>query len=164
MASQFSTETDITAPTRTQKEKEKGEMNLEKSPPKSAFPIVGTKSPLKPAAVTIDLHDNAVTQQSSGYLMDLNGQHSTTLTETWGLYQRSEEGFRVSVQFPTANHNYQQAATNRVSMPVPSPHVLNTMRGILHPEFQTYVREILNHYGNSDPQDQNYSFQQATIS
>lgn len=160
MASQFSTETDITAPTRTQKEQEKGEMNLEKSPPKSAFPIVGTKSPLKPAAVTIDLHDNAVTQQSSGYLMDLNGQHSTTLTETRGLCQRSEEGFGVPVQFPTANHNYQQASTNRVSMPVPSPHVLNTMRDILHPEFQTYVREILNHYGNSDSQDQNYSFQQ----
>lgn len=160
MASQFSIETDITAPTRTQKEQEKGEMNLEKSPPKSAFPIAGTKSPLKPAAVTIDLHDNAVTQQSSGYLMDLNGQHSTTLTETWGLCQRSEEGFGVPVQFPTANHNYQQAATSRVSMPVPSPHVLNTLRGILHPEFQTYARGILNHYGNSDSQDQNCSFQQ----
>lgn len=45
---------------------------------------------------------------------------------------------------------------------VPSPHVLNTMRGIMDPEFQTYVREILNHFG-LDSQDQNYSFQQVPI-
>lgn len=46
MASQFSIETDITAPTSTQNEHEKGEMNLEKSPTKSAFPVSGTKTPL----------------------------------------------------------------------------------------------------------------------
>uniref|UniRef100_K1RWJ1 Uncharacterized protein n=1 Tax=Magallana gigas TaxID=29159 RepID=K1RWJ1_MAGGI len=157
MASQFSIETDITAPTSTQKEQEKGEMNLEKSPTKSAFPVSGTKSPLKPAAVTIDIHDNDLTRESSAYLMDLNN-HSTPLTETWGLCQRSEEaGF--GVQYSTETDNFQVSATNKVSMPVPSPHVLNTMRGIMHPEFQTYVREILNQFGH-DSQDQNYSFQQ----
>lgn len=36
------------------------------------------------------------------------------------------------------------------------------MRGIMHPEFQTYVREILNQFGH-DSQDQNYSFQQVPI-
>lgn len=157
MASQFSIETDITAPTSTQKEQEKGEMNLEKSPTKSAFPVSGTKSPLKPAAVTIDIHDDDLTRESSAYLMDLNN-HSTPLTETWGLCQRSEEaGF--GVQYSTETDNFQVSATNKVSMPVPSPHVLNTMRGIMHPEFQTYVREILNQFGH-DSQDQNYSFQQ----
>lgn len=58
MANQFSIETDITAQTSTQNEQEKGEMNLEKSHTKSAFPVSGTKSPLKPAAVTIDIHDD----------------------------------------------------------------------------------------------------------
>lgn len=33
----------------------------------------------------------------------------------------------------------------------------------MHPEFQTYAREILNHHGHCDFQDQNYSFQQVTI-
>lgn len=32
----------------------------------------------------------------------------------------------------------------------------------MHPEFQTYVREILNQFGH-DSQDQNYSFQQVPI-
>lgn len=111
MASQFSIETDITAPTSTQK----GEMNLEKSPTKSAFPVSGTKSPLKPAAVTVDIHDDDLTRESSAYLMDLNN-HSTPLTETWGLCQRSEEaGF--GVQYSTETDNFQVSATNKVSMP-----------------------------------------------
>lgn len=32
----------------------------------------------------------------------------------------------------------------------------------MHPEFQTYVREILNQFGH-DSQDQSYSFQQVPI-
>lgn len=43
-----------------------------------------------------------------------------------------------------------------------SPHVLNSMRCIMHPEYQTYNRAILNHYGH-DSQDQNYFFLLASF-
>lgn len=36
------------------------------------------------------------------------------------------------------------------------------MRCIMHPEYQTYNRAILNHYGH-DSQDQNYFFLLASI-
>lgn len=67
------------------------------------------------SAVTIDIHDDDLTRGSSAYLIDLN-THSTPLTETWGLCQRSEEaGF--GVQYSTETDNFQVSATKKVSMP-----------------------------------------------
>ncbi|XP_048758060.2 uncharacterized protein LOC125668246 [Ostrea edulis] len=139
-------------PAQTQIEQEKEDINIVKSPTKRCLPITETKSPLtnRPTPVN-DFSDSAV---NHSYIdMHLSRHHSTPLTETWGLCQRS-------MQFPISNNNCQSQAATNSNIPVPSPQVLETLRGILLPDFQTYAREFLDHFGHAQ-YHQNYSFQQS---
>ncbi|XP_062584604.1 uncharacterized protein LOC134246295 [Saccostrea cucullata] len=158
MASQFSIDKDTTspsAPTATEMETEKTELNLVKSPLKSTCTTSHQSAPENEKEPTLNLAATYINLDSNQQTV------STPLTETWGLCQRSQEGFEMHQTFALSNDSFRLPATNMTNgiIPVPSPQVLETMRGIMHPDFQTYIREVLNHYG----QNQNYSSHQVII-